>query len=113
MFSGLFDTGRNVILKHACNKVEHVPVCFNPILLLCLPCVGAMARLAGPTAGREGSMGACGPAERQLVTVVIGRTVATLKTAAATLITDRPGKVSLEVNCLFKSIHSQCSNVRE
>lgn len=57
---------------------------------LCLPCVVAMARFSGPTAGREGSMDACGPTERQKV--MTGKTAGTLRAATDTLTTDMPGK---------------------
>lgn len=58
---------------------------FKSNSLLCFICVEAMARLAGPTAGKGGSMEACGPIESR--SVVRGKTVATLTT-------DIPGKIT-------------------
>lgn len=46
----------------------------------------SMAKLSGPTAGKEGLMEACGPTEMQMVRT--GKTLAQLMTATATLTTD-------------------------
>lgn len=72
-------------------------------ICLCVPCVGPTARLDGPTAGREGSMEACGPTERQMV--VRGKTAGTLTAAAASLTTDMPGKSIHLHTVLFKYIY--------
>lgn len=64
-------------------------VCLNPILS-CLPCVGAMARPGGPTAGSEGSTEACGPTERQMEAVE--KTAGTRMAATDTLTRDMLGK---------------------
>lgn len=73
-----------------CKRGWSHPCMFKSNSVLCLLCVGALAHLGGPTAGREGSMGACGPTEKRIV--VTGRTVGTLTAATNTQTTDIPGE---------------------
>lgn len=68
--------------------VDDMLLCLNANLF-CLPCLGALARLGGPTAGRGGLMEVCGPTESLMV--VIGRNVGTLTAATDTQTTDLPG----------------------
>lgn len=86
-------SGRNLFLniivrKRYENDVEHILMCCHNCLLLCVSCVGAKARLDGPTAGKEELMEACGPVE----TVAIGKMMGTLTAETDTLTADMPGR---------------------